>query len=264
MLGIVENKKKRKRSLAKDWPPTSEQRKTLIPYGRPLKLPRLDEAPHKDVWMKIVSLALADLQGYKGCCRKMKYFGEVHRELLFAIATIITKGYICEPLRIKIRDSRCAIKYPNLRIWRVRGRGAGFDLRWIPDEEGVNVEKLIWINLTTGASSSITHFSRDQPRDIIRFIRLSGWEAFISDYIHGRVENHIRLSMYRQGEYNAIGSNTLKYLIWMAPKWVNRSNARSIVGELISRNPRMDQETSSSGDDGDDDPRDEIFPYLFS
>ncbi len=244
----TENKNKRKRSLAKDWPPTSAQRKTLVPYGRTSKLPRLDESPFKEVWIKIVSLALVDLQGYKACCRKMKYFGEVHQELLLAMVTFITKGYVCEPLSIKIKDS----KYPSIRIYRVRGRGTGFDLRWIPEEEDVNIEKLIWINLTTGGSSSITHFSRNHPYDIVRFIRLSDWETYICDYIHGRIENHIRLRMYRHSEYNAIGSNTLKHLIWMAPKWVNRSNARSIVGELISRNPRMDQETSSSGEDDAD------------
>ena len=254
---VAENKKKRKRTpLAKDWPPTSGQKKTLVPYGkRSWKLPRLDGAPYKDVWMKIVSLALVDLQGYKACCQKMKYFREVHRELRSAIITII-ESPVCEPFKIKIRDSRYAIKYPSLRIFRGDTPGSGFDLSWTPDEEDVNIEKLIWINLTTGVHRKITHFSvGTRPCDIVRFIRASDWETFICEYIHGRIENHIRLSMYWHGKYNVIGSNTLKYLIWMAPKWIDRSKAQRIVGKLVSRNPRMDQETSS---------REKIFPYLFS
>ena len=78
VTSTVKNKKKRKRPAAKDWPPTSAQKKTLIPYGRPLKLPRLDEAPYVDVWIKIVSLALAEK---RECCRKMRYFRHVHHEL---------------------------------------------------------------------------------------------------------------------------------------------------------------------------------------
>ena len=241
---LAENPKKRKRTPAKDSAASAlTQEKTVVPdvRRRAWKLPRLDESPYKEVWIKIVSLTLADLQGYKGCCRKMKYFKAVHRELLGATKILSIRNCYCLPLQIQRRNGN---KYPGIAIYCVRGRDTftGFDLRWISDEEISNVEKLVWINKQTGSYSEITHLSRNEPCDIIRFIRLPDWEAFICDYIHGRTENDIQSWTYTPNEYNKIGSSTLRYLIQMAPKWLDRSNARSLVCELISQNPCMDQD----------------------
>ncbi len=240
---VVENPKKRKRT-------TLTQEKTVVPYVRPLKLPRLDESPYKEIWIKIVSLTLADLQGYKGCCRKMKYFKEVHPELLLTTEPILLRATVChQPLQIFQRRKS---QFPRLIIycWSTYvAQITGFDLEWIPDEENVNIEKLIWSNLKTGASGEISRFSITKDYAILRYLRVSYWEAFICDYIYGRIEDHdIKPIGYMENEYNDIGTSTLEAMIQMAPKCLDRSAAKERVCDLISRNPRMDQETSSEED----------------
>lgn len=234
----VKNKKKRKRLPAKDWPPTSAQKKVLVPYGRPLKLPRLDESPYKEVWIKIVRLILADLRGYKGCCRKMKYFWDVHRELLLATRSTYHTNSCCQPLQITKRYvNNRGKKYPNLRVCSARGSNrytyTNYDLRWIPYKKNTYIEKLVWIDSKTYYTRQVTHLSRNRPDDIVRFTRASRWEAFICDYIHGRIENGIRFWTYKNGQYNDIGSNALEYLIRMAPNYLDRATAKKHVLELI-------------------------------
>ncbi len=239
---VAKNKKKRKRPRAKDWPPTSTQKKTLVPYGRPRKLPRLDESPYKEVWIKIVRLTLMDLQGYKGCCRKMKYFKDVHRELVSATTALrhTTKNHRWwTPLQItKQRHAKkYGKKYPSLEMYSRPGptTRTGFDLGWTPYEGNIYIEKLVWINPKMQCKNQgVTHLSRNRPYNIIRFTRASRWEAFICDYMYGRIKNGIRLGTYKHSRYNEIGCSALKYLIRMAPNYLDRSAAKRCVCELIS------------------------------
>ena len=239
--------KKRKRPRAKDWPPTSTQKRTLVPYGRPFKLPRLDESPFKEVWIKIVRLTLADLQGYKGCCRKMKYFRQLHHELLLITEPILLRAPVrCyNPL---LMFQRRKSQFPRLIIycWSTYvAQTSGFDLEWVPDEENVNIEKLIWSNLKTGATGEISRFSETKEYVIFRYLRVSYWQAFICDYIYGRLEEHdIKLVGYMHSEYNDIGCSTLETMVQMAPKCLNRWEAKERVFDMIRQSPRMDPDSS--------------------
>ncbi len=74
---------------ARDWPPTSKERRGLVAYGAPRKLPRLDEGPYVDVWTNIVRQAVEE---HKKRWKKAVIFHEVHNELCRLVAR-------CQPHR---------------------------------------------------------------------------------------------------------------------------------------------------------------------
>ena len=188
MLAIVENKKKRKRPVAKDWPPTSMQRKTLLPYTKRIKLPRLDEAPYKELWIRIIRFALVDSKyAYRSCCRKMRYFRDVHYELRKATAALLNDS--CQNRSLRIRR-----EYVGRIVVDLSEARSALELLWLPYESKPNMEILVWVHSlhrrithfskkfprTKYAEREVTHFSRVLPRAILRFTDISKWDSFIN------------------------------------------------------------------------------------
>ena len=268
---LAENPKKRKR--AKDGSPASAQKKILIPYERPLNLPRLDDSPYKELWIRIIRFALVDCKdAYKACCRKMKYFRDVHYELRVTTASSLNNTYRYRSLAIrKIYTGRVDVEF---RVSR-----SPMELVWLPYKLKPNMEILVWVGRMYGHTTysskevprtryiehQVTHFSRVLPRAILRFTDISTWESFIGDYLDGKAGMKILDEpCYHMRGYNEIHPDTMERIIRLAPKGLNRRRAKEYVFKWIRCNPTPKLEfsfdssgSSSSGDDDDDQ-----FPYL--
>ncbi len=216
----VKNKKKRKRPRAKDWPPTSTQRKTLVPYGRPIKLPRLADSPFKEVWIKIVSLALAEKR--KECCRKMKYFGDVHSQLRRMVPTIQDLSSR-SPLRIINSEDVCYTMYSHLNEYSPNQR---VDLAWRSWNAGPALEKLVWINTNKESSWTriVTRFGQSNETDIYpiyRYKDMKTWKKCLENYVASGpvwVSGKIRQRVFERA-------------IILAPKGVSLSAIMAIILE---------------------------------
>ena len=277
--------KKRKRSRAKDWPPTSAQRKTLLPYTKRFKLPLLGEAPFKAVWMKILSLALEDCKNEcKTRCRKIKYFQEVHHELRKATLEL-TQIYRFCPIQISSRHSREQIHIRGETCLRPRiakrskitvcvntdnyhsgVRSRPFRLVWTNDD--TPIERLVWAYPVRNYSGQTVYRQLQVcglTKAIFRHKQKSTWESFICDYLHGKADRDIvGDKRYNSYTYNKIEPHVMKRMIQLAPKSLDILTSKDRIYEIIDQNPPPEQSTSSSGDEGDANKtcRDKIFPYM--
>ena len=212
---FVKNPKKRKRPGAQDWPPTSAQRKTLLPYTKRLKLPLLGEAPYKAVWVKIVSLALAEK---RECCRKMKYFRDVHSQLRKAV-----------PVRSQMFDMTplCIIDGANDYFISYNAFGRSpctqcVDLAWVSCYYGQNAERLSWVNVDKQKrlwTRPVTPFNQRNDlssRPVLRHKDMESWRKYVTEV--------------RSTFWPIYGTIKLDVII-TAPKGVSRSAAISILRE---------------------------------
>ena len=243
----VENKKKRKRTLAlplaKDWPPTSGQKKTLVPYGsRPLKLPRLDESPYKELWMKIVSLALANYKSYKGCCQKMTKFRDVHRQL----KKVVQVRWDCHyaPLCLKKAGRSFHTTWEGVTADFLK---FGVELCWVPcGRRSPGREKLVWKTKmsNSGKYGKIGNVKRFYAEDtyldekITRFITMTDWKIYVKGFLDGGAHVHGPLELmdvdwrHRNG---GVLSCIYERLILVAPKGISRFTVVPILDEMMSK-----------------------------
>ncbi len=232
VVSTVKNKKKRKRPAAKDWPPTSAQKKTLIPYGsRSWKFPRLDESPFKAVWMKILSLALEDCKNEcKTRCRKMKYFGDVHSQLRRVVPTIQDLSSR-SPLRIINSEDVCYTMYSHLNEYSPNQR---VDLTWLSWTAGM--EKLVWINTNKESSWTriVTRFGQPEGSDIYpiyRYKDMKTWKRCLENYVSSGpvwVSGKIRQRVFERA-------------IILAPKGVSLSAIMAIILETYQTDAEQRQ-----------------------
>lgn len=224
----AENPKKRKRPFAKDWPPTSAQRNFLIPYGRPLKLLRLDEAPYKELWLKIVSLALVDYKTYKMCCRKVTQFGDVHRELYQS-----TKNLRDFPLRtlFKIRAKhrgwvRREIVVEAQKFSKAKKRY--FEVMWIPSKRTPHLEQLVWMCQKTRAGyTPVTRICENgYSENINRFTHISDWESHVAKFFRDQTDQRSPLA---RTYADRVGCRIMTDMIQTAPRGLDREIAKQTI-----------------------------------
>jgi len=268
---LAENPKKRKRLVAKDWPPTSTQKKTLLPYTKRIKLPRLDEAPYLAVWMKIVSLALEEK---KECCRKMRYFRAVHQELSEVTSSLLSIRPRTGAIRMKRNHYHLGGRI-SVTSHLSSNPDANMELLWLPSEYTSGTEILVWIY---SFYRHITYFSKHHlrrkycehvitdlpgcgklPQPIRRFTDIFRWKSFVYNYLNE--END-------EAFFNEAWSNKSRRpiiigkLIRLAPKSLDRLTSKTHICKLIDESQLLDQESSSDDDDYpgvDDDWYDEEF-----
>lgn len=259
---LAENPKKRKRPLAKDWPPTSTQKKTLLPYTKRFKLPRLNEAPFMAVWMKIIGLALEEK---KECCRKLRYFRAVHQELSEVTNLLLNRG----AGTIRIRRNHRYYDGGRLKVTShsiVRGPVPEMELLWLSSEYTSDTEILVWIY---SLYPHITYYSKDHPRvkyleyevtdlpgsggdspqTIRRFTDIYAWENYVCAYLNGTDEAEILNEAWPNNKSKRL--IIIEKLIRLAPKRLDRLTSKTHICKLIDENQAPDQESSSSSDNED-------------
>ena len=249
------NNKKRKRPRAKDWPPTSAQKKTLLPYAKRLKLPLLNEAPFVDVWVKIIQIALADCRNtYIMCRRKARQFRNVHKELHKA-TKVLREEYPRIPLRIRIFSNRILVesfRYSSLPEKR-------FKLVWYSVGPNAGSERLVWYS--SRSRSIAMEVCVNKFENIFRFTSILKWKLFIGDFLFGRLrEDYFKGSRCSKFYYNRIGPRLMEKMIQRAPKSLDRQTAKQHICEVIKKNPAPITHSDSDSDwnsDSDSDSEDE-------
>ncbi len=224
---ITKNKKKRKRPLAKDWPPTSAQKKNLVPYGsRPWKLPRLNEAPYVDIWMKIISYIK---QENATRFRKFRLFRGVHHELAGATRDF-RKSRSYAPLHI---EKAAPFRSAPSRLYVLQDeyygapRGTIFILKWIPYSAYTKAEQLAWVCQWAGDVTPVTNLFKDQSKNIFRFTDIDAWESVNSAFLCMYKKENRPTKYWKR--------KRLEIMIRTAPKLLDRESAAIRVGILLEK-----------------------------
>ena len=233
VASTVKNKKKRKRPRAKDWPPTSAQKKNLVPYGsRPWKLPRLNEAPYVDIWLKIISYIK---QENVTRFRKFRYFRGVHKELIGATWNLRESRFYT-PLHIDRVEVRGSVQnLYNLKLYVLQDeyfqapRSAIYILKWIPYSTYKNTEQLAWVCQEVDDVTPVTNLNKDQSNDIFRYTDICAWESANSDFLYKYKWK--RMYCFEKGWRKGC----LERMIRTAPKVLDRENAAIRVGILLEK-----------------------------
>ncbi len=225
--------KKRKRPRAKDWPPTSAQKKNLVPYGsRPWKLPRLNEAPYVDIWLKIISYIK---QENVTRFRKFRYFRDLHNQLNGTTWTLRETPHRT-PLYIKkiIPTNYCV---PKLCVisdeFQQVPRGTLFILKWIPYHNNAKSECLVWVCQWADSIAPVINVLTHQSKIIFRYTDICAWESAITDRLRKYTWKRKKERKYYFDKRWKKGC--LERMIRTAPKALNRGAAAIRVGILLEK-----------------------------
>ena len=218
---MMANKRKRPspHPPAQDWPPTSEKKKTLIPFGRPKKLPRLDEAPYFGLYLRMMHHATEE---HRARWKRMGFFRRLHYELLAAVPSC-PKDSSGPLVRINRRCRRCRYQYERERVSPdLMYPYRHIDIAWVTDLHSLSViEKLSWV----AAPENFVLFPtrRRAGQFIFRYSDCTGWVKNIRDELD-------------EGVFGVnLESQLMPNQLRVAPKNLSYKEARNLYHKIFER-----------------------------
>ncbi len=234
---------KRKRPAAQDWPPISQKKKTLIPYGHRPKLPRMNESPYIDLWLRVMSFVR---QAEQKQLKRAIYFRDLHSELQRIVPVFrdccVRQGnfdkFFC-PIQL-VRKTRIPIR--GLRVFRSRTRTSlakEFYLKWVPyiPDESVQ-EKLVWVTnkymLHNRDVTNLRQFS------ITRYKKVDTWKRGIDSNVELSYSSPpdpylARCPICGRRHKKIYHKHHIRALLERAPKCMYRFGSLSVIRKIYAK-----------------------------
>ncbi len=175
---------KRKRPSAQDWPPTSGERKALVPYGHRPKLPRMNKSPYIEMWLRVMSFVRKAEQKH---LKRAIYFRDVHSELCKSVTKYASKRRNLDwPTPVSL-----ALKKGIFRATRRCGLASfesSYRLEWIDETwaSGDIKEILVWTENDHETMLTYNEITARKGRFITRFKKREHWEASVMSTVNAQ------------------------------------------------------------------------------